>query len=227
LAHELTHFVYRDSFNPYRNNFTQSEFILSTIEGRGGELDAYIIECKVLKDIFPKLFKKRYRCKNIYNFENKTFSRKKGLMEFYSMGKHYKTFQNYIRPSIMNESTVYKLFPHLNSDSPTFISSVYGLPYPIAALKEYEMVKTKSCVNDQRRLLVLEKIWKVNQGEIFKRQNKTDGKDQVKRALASSVKSNKSKNTNVNRALGKNRKYKLYYELKKSFKKRCSDFYFD
>jgi hypothetical protein len=43
LAHELTHFVFREPFNPYGNTFSLNAFISNTIEGKGGEVDAFLM----------------------------------------------------------------------------------------------------------------------------------------------------------------------------------------
>ena len=42
LAHELTHYVYREGFNPYAESFNARDFIKSTIEGNGGEVQAFL-----------------------------------------------------------------------------------------------------------------------------------------------------------------------------------------
>src|SRR5690606_24668850 len=47
LAHELTHYVYREGFNPYSEEFNAKDFIKSTIEGNGGEVQAFLTECRV------------------------------------------------------------------------------------------------------------------------------------------------------------------------------------
>jgi hypothetical protein len=52
LAHELTHYVYREGFNPYSESFNAKDFIKSTIEGSGGEVQAFLTECRVLKELF-------------------------------------------------------------------------------------------------------------------------------------------------------------------------------
>ena len=36
-----------------------------------------------------------------------------------------------------------------------FISSAYGLPYPLAAVHEYEAIMERVCQNDNRRLAIM------------------------------------------------------------------------
>ena len=77
LAHELTHFIHKSAFDPYSDSFTIDEFIKLTVEGRGGEVDAYIAECKVLYELFPDNIDARTKCDQIRK-SNGIYSRKKG-----------------------------------------------------------------------------------------------------------------------------------------------------
>ncbi len=147
LAHELTHFVHRAPFNPYSSNFTVSQFVSSTIEGSGGEVDAYITECKVLYDLFPDYEKGRLKCDYIKTSEG-TYSKVKGAELFYKLGDFF--------PKMKRVLGYYKIdikkFRFVSTERPDFISSAYNEPYPFAALKEYVNVMRKACNNDERRV---------------------------------------------------------------------------
>lgn len=150
LAHELTHFLYRKSFNPYGMDFNLEDFIKNTVEGTGGEVDAYISECKVLYDLFPMEVGQKYFCRQVYNREEKTFSRELVISEFYKVGPQYGDFIK-----VLERKEIHQRFPYLSSAVGYFVSSVYGIPYPVAALKEFETIKSRSCQNDQGRIQLL------------------------------------------------------------------------
>ena len=61
LAHELTHFVQREIFNPYSLQFSALQFLEESIEGQGGEAQAYISECKVAEGTPFSLQWNRYK----------------------------------------------------------------------------------------------------------------------------------------------------------------------
>ncbi len=153
LAHELTHFSYRKSFNPYEERFDFKKFIKSTLEGRGGEVDAYMVECQVQKELFPREFFNSSNCEKIFEESTFSFSRKKAVEEFYKVGKFY--------PQFLDKAQSLKVrlvdFPFLSEEKASFISSSYGLPYPVAALLEFRGVLKKVCRNDYQRLRLLKK----------------------------------------------------------------------
>lgn len=147
LAHELTHFVYRSSFNPYKMNFTLSEFIKSTVEGNGGEAQAFITECQVQKELFPGQSQKRQNCHKIKNIGQEGFSMEKAISHFYEVGRFYKKFE-----STLHKHGIRDNFPKISNTSPSFVSSAYGVPYPVAAFEEYLTVLNKVCENDKKRI---------------------------------------------------------------------------
>lgn len=148
LAHELTHFVYRKNFNPYEKNFTLDEFIQNTIEGKGGEVQAFINECQVVKEIFPKQLLKRYSCQQIIDSISGDISTKKAVEKFYYVGQYYDLFKNKMSQHSLD-------FPNVSNKEAIFISSAYGMPYPMAAYKEYVTVLNKVCENDKKRLVYM------------------------------------------------------------------------
>ena len=151
LAHELTHYTFREPFNPYRENFKVQDFIVSTVEGVGGEVEAYLVECQVMQELFPGELSDRSRCQNIYDSQKHGFSKEAGVKQFYRVGKFIKEFQQQLQKHKLEESQ----FPEATDLDGPFISSAYGLPYPLAAIYEYEGIMKKVCENDQKRLVIL------------------------------------------------------------------------
>lgn len=150
LAHELTHYVYRDQFNPYRLDFTLEKFIRSTIEEKGGEAHAFLTECKVLEELFPKDIHARSNCKKMRD-ESLGLSHDRAVSHFYSVGNYYKNFK-----ISMQEYEISDKFDKISNKSIQFISSAYGVPYPVAAFHEYTSVMKKVCENDLDRYASIE-----------------------------------------------------------------------
>lgn len=150
LAHELTHFVYRDAFNPYDEAFNAKDFIKSTIEGDGGEVQAFLVECSVLKELFSKKVQSRSHCQKIED-ETGRFSYKKAVELFYHIGTYYDAFYKKLAARNIHSS-----FSDLKAEKINFISSAYGVPYPLAALMEYDLVLNKVCENDKKRLAYMQ-----------------------------------------------------------------------
>ncbi len=149
LAHELTHYVYRESFNPYSESFNASDFIKSTIEGSGGEVQAFLTECRVLQELFSKKIQSRSNCQKI---EDKgRLSHAKAVELFYHVGSYFDGFHKQLQKREIASS-----FSDLKSDKINFISSAYGVPYPVAALMEYDLVVNKVCENDKKRLAYMQ-----------------------------------------------------------------------
>lgn len=152
LSHELTHFVYRGDFNPYKSNFSLGEFIKDTIEGTGGEVQAFVKECQVLRELFPSKYNNRYNCGKIIDGQTGTISYELAVQRFYQIGHFEDPFKRLLlKEGILSD------FPELNSKEVSFVSSAYGVPYPVAAYKEYKTVMTKVCDNDKKRLAYMQK----------------------------------------------------------------------
>lgn len=146
LAHELTHFAMRKNFNPYQSNYGLKKFVKSTIEGKGGEVEAYLVECQVSLELFKN--KKDGKCNLVVDEQTGKLSSAKGQRQFYRLGKHYTDFSSKIKKHSLNHEDFYK-----TSDAEAlFISSAYGIPYPLAAVHEFEMIMGKVCQNDKNRL---------------------------------------------------------------------------
>jgi hypothetical protein len=143
-AHELTHFTYRSPFNPYTYKMSVNDFIASTIEGTGGEVDAFMMECKVLFELFPTQLGSRHNCRKIQ--DGGSFSRTKAIQEFYKVGSYLPDFEKELSRFKTNLAET-----QVTQENISFISSAYGAPYPLAAVREYMAVMSKVCENDKKR----------------------------------------------------------------------------
>lgn len=152
FAHELTHYTYREAFNPYDHQFALKDFIKGTVEGRGGEVDAYMVECKVLFELIPGSSSGRSHCLKVFDKKMGSVSKELGVQEFYKIGAHYKDFKKDIERYSLNE----KDLPQASEGEAYFISSAWGLPYPVAAIKEYTNIMDRVCRNDQNRLTMMQ-----------------------------------------------------------------------
>lgn len=150
LAHELTHYVYREGFNPYAESFNAKDFIKGTIEGSGGEVQAFLTECRVQRELFSKNVQSRSNCHKIEDAKGE-LSFKKAVELFYHVGSYFEGFHGQLQKREIASS-----FSDLKSEKINFISSAYGVPYPVAALMEYELVVNKVCENDKKRLAYMQ-----------------------------------------------------------------------
>lgn len=150
LAHELTHYVYREGFNPYADSFNAKDFIKSTIEGSGGEVQAFLTECRVLRELFSRKVQSRSNCQKIEDSHGQlSFSRAVEL--FYHVGSYFDGFHQQLKGRAIAGA-----FSELKGEKINFISSAYGVPYPVAALMEYDLVVNKVCENDKKRLAYMQ-----------------------------------------------------------------------
>lgn len=152
LAHELTHFTYREAFNPYDHRFSLKDFIKQTVEGRGGEVDAYMVECKVLTELYPGDIENRSSCAKVLDHNTGMLSKAKGIHEFYKVGSHIYNLKKDFQKFSINETEL----PQVTSEQAMFISSAWGVPYPVAAVREYTNIMGRVCRNDQNRLQLMQ-----------------------------------------------------------------------
>ena len=125
----------------------KTKFIESTVEGEGGEVHAFMTECRVLNELFPKRLQARYNCKKIISTETGKISKKLAVEKFYSVGSYYNNFKHKLDLHGIGGS-----FPYISKNEIGFVSSAYGMPYPIAAYHEFKSVLSKVCENDKRRI---------------------------------------------------------------------------
>ncbi len=166
LAHELTHYVYRESFNPYSESFNARDFIKSTIEGGGGEVQAFLTECRVLRELFSQNVRSRSNCQKIEDGSGE-LSYNRAVELFYHIGSYYEGFRTQLQKREMAGA-----FTDIKAEKINFISSAYGVPYPIAALMEYDLVINKVCENDRKRLAYMQQGPKRGPASEDKGQNK-------------------------------------------------------
>lgn len=145
LIHELTHYIYKKPFNPYLSDFSVSSFLFDTIQGKGGEVDAFMVECRVGRDIYG-LKSISPQCLDI--MENGQFSRSLAVKEFYKLGTYHDQFKASAEKLGISDETISNASP-LQS---TLISSAWSKPYPVAVIEEFETIMTKVCHNDLKRM---------------------------------------------------------------------------
>lgn len=151
LAHELTHFTYRQPFNPYQSQFTLKSFVRSTVEGEGGEVEAFLIECQVFFELYPEAASTNAHCQDIIDPQNGRLSKERGVQHFYRIGAFRDHFVKEMADFNLSEGDL----PLLSGLEPLFISSAWGLPYPVAAFREYVTIMGRACENDLKRLEIL------------------------------------------------------------------------
>lgn len=145
LIHELVHYSSRKAFNPYTSSFSLDEFVESTISGKGGEVDAYLTECKVLKELFNSRFTSYSNCSLVTDKETGRISKSRGINQFFHVGKYYLNLKKELG----------SLKTQLRKGEASFISSAYGVPYPLAAVYEFQSIMSKACHNDKKRLEII------------------------------------------------------------------------
>jgi hypothetical protein len=158
LAHELTHYIYRTGFDPYSESFTPSYFVSSVIEDKGGEADAYLNECLVKEDLKMAPGRDRHYCGEIRDARSGKISKAKTIEAFYKIGPHKNVFLKFLKET----GLTLREFPSVSSEQALFFSSVYDLPYPIAALMEYKTIMERVCENDKKRLDIFREKFRDN-----------------------------------------------------------------
>lgn len=149
LVHELTHYAYKEDFNPYKENFSLRNFVTETIEAKGGEADAFLVECKVSRAIFGNNANSS-QCRAIVSNEGE-FSKDLAIAEFYKIGNFMDRFEDKISK---NGLSIDK-FPQISKENGVLVSSAWSRPYPMAAVEEYELIMSRVCENDLKRMAVL------------------------------------------------------------------------
>jgi hypothetical protein len=68
------------------------------------------------------------------------------------VGNHFKELKKDFLKFSLSESEL----PQISSEHSVFISSAWGVPYPVAAVKEYSNIMERVCHNDQNRLSLMQ-----------------------------------------------------------------------
>lgn len=192
LAHELTHYSYRKRFNPYLESFTALSFLKSCIEGPGGEVDAYIVECNVLKELFPRDIERYPNCQKlgesaVFNGVSKReVDRQQVIDLFYRVGDDVDLLISKYKEEILGkgkrydllrEQTVSELKAKLIDQNVKFISSVYSVSYPEAILSEYKNITKNVCENELKRMQLFDE--KFIKSEEFSRRPSSTGERSI------------------------------------------------
>jgi len=159
LAHELEHFSHRPESNPYEHSKSLHEFILEMIEGEGGEGAAVYKECIIAEELFGLSYMRKSSCLRLK--ENDVYQWSLVVENFYRVGDFFDEFTKHFRPSDGRNPAsdlVTNYFPQLAKKQPVFVSSAYGLPYPIAAIMEYNKIEQTVCQNEHKRLGYLKQL---------------------------------------------------------------------
>jgi len=159
LAHELEHFSHRPESNPYEHSKSLHEFIVEMIEGEGGEGAAVYKECMIAEELFGLAYMRKSSCLSLK--ENDAYQWSLVVENFYRVGDFFDEFTKHFRPSDGRNPAsdlVTNYFPQLAKKQPVFVSSAYGLPYPLAAIMEYNKIEQTVCQNEHKRLGYLKQI---------------------------------------------------------------------
>ncbi len=159
LAHELEHFSHRPETNPYEYTKSLHEFIVEMIEGEGGEGAAVYKECMIAEELFGLSYMRKSSCLRLK--ENDHYQWNLVVENFYRVGEFFDEFTKHFRPSDGRNPAsdlVTNYFPQLAKTPPVFVSSAYGLPYPLAAIMEYNKIEHTVCQNEQKRLGYLKQM---------------------------------------------------------------------
>lgn len=142
LAHELVHATHRPAWDPYDPNLTAADYLQSSIEGKGGEVEAVAQECQIGIELREQFKIKNTRCDRY--IEVGQLNKKTILEDFYRVGIWFEKVQTQLGSSMSR-------FPSMLAKKPTLYSSTGNAPYPVALLKEYEELNRAACQNTRRR----------------------------------------------------------------------------
>lgn len=137
LVHELAHAASNTIFDPYDISLTPGQYILRSLEGPGGEIEAVTEECRMGAEL--KL--EPSRC----YYYNRSITTKKIKEDFYRVGEWYSFIQQELGEEI-------SLFPLLSKESAVFLSSNQNTPYPASLIKDYQEMTETICENSRKRL---------------------------------------------------------------------------
>jgi hypothetical protein len=149
LAHELSHAVSKPVWDPYDPDLSPADYLLSSIEGPGGEIEAVSRECQVAFELQSYGSFDLSRCRRYLQASREGSAPvvKRDLIraDFYKVGHWYVHLKEKLGNQIGR-------FPLLSSQSPRLYSSTGQSPYPYALLKEYEELNQIACENSRNRL---------------------------------------------------------------------------
>ena len=149
LAHELVHAGTRPSFDPYDPTLSLGKYIFAAIEGKGGEVDAVMSECKIGLEISKIQGVSVPRCQNYWPIPGSSslgiINRDIVRQDFYRVGKWFAE----VSTALGGEMS---LFPLLSEESPKLYSSTGHAPYPFALMQKFEEITETACRNSKVRM---------------------------------------------------------------------------
>jgi hypothetical protein len=141
LAHELVHFTRRAALDPYQEDFDLGKLVRRGIEGEGGELEAFTLECQVAAALekahasFPAhQTGARYR-------SGGAFQKEKARADYYALGTWLPKAGAALK----------KAFPELTPFEPVFVSGVSAKPYPLSLAEEFRKTRQATCESNRWR----------------------------------------------------------------------------
>lgn len=143
LAHELVHYIWQTAHDPYDEKIHFSDYLKHNIEGQGGEVDAFLMECRVAREFSPRSWSNSYPCKFVS--ENNEVSRELALKAFYRVGE----IEPYLAKYLGADS---KDFPYLSPNSPLLIAGTRNHPYPLTLLAEFKEMREQACGFEKKRV---------------------------------------------------------------------------
>ncbi len=147
LGHELVHASLRPAWDPYDPDLTPFRYIKASIEGRGGELEAVMNECKVAMELMKTFDMKVNRCKRYLHPSTQEISKMEIKKDFYRVG-------NWETQFVFELGHDSKQFPLLSGEDPELYSSTGRAPYPVALLEEYKGIIKSACENSYQRIVM-------------------------------------------------------------------------
>lgn len=145
ISHELTHALSAPAWDPYDPELTAGKYLMASLEGPGGEVDALMVECQVAFELSEKYGVPLTRCDKYQNKKNGKIERQKIRADFYQVGSWVGQIKNSLGEEVNG-------FPLLNGQKPSLYSSTGKAPYPVALLREYSEMTRIACENTRSRL---------------------------------------------------------------------------
>lgn len=140
FVHELVHFTYQVPQNPYNFSRSMEDFIHNGISGKGGELEAFKMECLISWELETKEEIPTHRLCARYRKGKNTFLAALAEKDFYASGSYYEEL------SLFKEK-----LPFLSPVSIRFRSSLNTIPYPIFFMREHISLRRQACTNNRKK----------------------------------------------------------------------------
>ncbi len=150
LAHELTHAARSQPIDPYDPDLTAEKYIILSLQGPGGEVDAVEMECRVGLELAQAYQLEMKRCRSYGDItsgpQQVRMKKDRILAAFGALGEHYQAFQARLGEEVLHRH------PWLTARQAELVSSTGNAPYPLALLEEYEAMTEAACRNSRKRI---------------------------------------------------------------------------